>query len=83
MSALRLLAMALVLMCVGVVVVLLRAEQARLACRTAELQARASRIERTIRLQQSQIARLRSPTLVQERADLLQIAVRPPGGVEN
>ena len=79
MTTFRLLIIALVLMFVGAAMVVLRAEQAQLARRTATLQRQEVRLQRKVWQQQLEIARLRAPALLRQRHQGMSLMARAPG----
>jgi len=79
MTTFRLLIIALALMLTGAATVVLRAEQAQLACRTATLQKQAVQLRRKVWHQQLEIARLRAPAQVRQRGEGLNLMARGPG----
>ncbi len=73
MTLVRLLSVAVILMLVGSGIVLLKAEQVQLSHQTASLEIRAVQLRRQLWKQQLEIARLRSPDLVQARNALADL----------
>lgn len=66
--------------CLGILVVTLRADQVQRSHRIQRILRKQSEARRTIRTNDVEIARLRSPSMIEDRARRFDLSLEPPYG---
>ena len=75
----RMVGLLIALAALGITVVVLRVDQMRVAQRIQELQFNQTELRREIWTQEMELARLRSPRMIRERAERFGLAAAPAG----